>query len=215
MKAVNARKTFLLSLIILWCIATVMFYWIPYLSEISAGFKDNVGSGGMCGFASTEDLIDKLNKNTFFVISGIICIICILCSLVICMISYKRNAIRYIGIGVIIQTVFSLLIKLWNNYCMNNVKIESNIPSRWLIIAIIACIIICILYNLNYKVGCTLLGIATFLQVLNIIGIVQLGVGNLTSVSIRSIIFQCISAVTIYVLYWPLLVWSFRDGYQR
>lgn len=208
------KKTIFLSLIILWCAISIVFYWIPYLSEIS-DFANNIKYEIISGYISEQ----YLNKNIYSLIYlSIINIMCILFLFVVCILSYKKERlIRYIGVGIIWQTLIIILLKVWNNNLVDDYRNTEVISLKyWLMISITICVIISILYIFNKKLTYIILCIATFLQIFYTIELFKLNLGFFTQESIintnyLSIIFQCIDGVVIYILFWTLLIDSVKS----
>lgn len=209
------KKTFFLSLIILWNIISIVFYWTPYLSGISK-FADNIKYEIIGGYVSEQ----YLDKNIYSLTClSIISIICIFFSFVMCILSYKKEKmIKYIGIGIIWQTLVKVLLKVWNDNLIDNYRnVEIISLKYWLIISIITCVIISVLYVFNRKLMYIVLCITTVLQCLNVVEVLKSNIGLLTQGSITnpnylSIIFQCINGITIYILYWILLIDSVKSN---
>lgn len=209
------KKTIFLSLIILWCAISVIFYWVLYLFE-SLKFADNIKYEIIGGYVSKQFLEKNICSHIFI---SIISIICILFSFVICILSYKKEKmIKFIGIGTIVQTFFMVFLKFWNDnlvYADYSVDVEAEIVSfkSWLIISTVTCIIISLIYSFYNKPSFIILGISTILQVFNTIELFKSNIGFLTQESITntnylSIVFQCINGIVIYILYWILLIYT-------
>lgn len=210
------KKTSLLLLIVLWCIVSITFYWIPWIVEplkLLNWLKDEVD----VGYVSKQ----FLEKNIYSsIIIGIISIICISYSFIMCILFQKRKVKKYIGIGIVIQTFFMILLKSWNNTLVNadyNANDATEIISfkYWIVISFIICFIVCFLYFFNNKISYIILGASTALQILDTVELIKSNIEFLIQESITNpyylpIVFQCINGVVIYVLYWTLII-SFKN----
>lgn len=127
-------------------------------------------------------------------------------------ISFKnRKWIKFISIGIFIQTIFSTLLNVWKNYFIDSYNETEIIGLKmWIIIPITICILLITLTFLNNKILYGFLSVATILQLISTIMVFQSNQGFLLTQSITnpnylSIIFQCVNGAVIYILYWILI----------
>ena len=204
------------NLLLLWSIISIVFYWIPWIIEplnLLSWLKDEIDAGYVCK--------QFLEKNIYSsIIIGTVSIICMLYSFIICILSPKRKT-KKIGIGIVIQTFFMILLKLWNDTLVNadyNINDATEIISfkYWIIISLFLCIIICFLYFLNNEISYIILGVSTVLQVFDTVKLTKLNIEFLTKKSIIDpeytiVVFQCINGIVMYILYWMLLIDSVKS----
>ena len=203
------KRTVLLLVIMLWNIISIVFYWIPYLSEISK-FIDDIKYEIIGGYVNKPYLEKNIYGHMFL---GTMSIICTLFLFIMCILSYKkRRMTKYVGIGIIMQTFMIILLKIWNDNLVDDYNGTEVISLKyWLIISIIVSIGICFVYVLYNKISFVILFISSILQIINAIEFFKLNIGFLTQESIAnlnylSIVFQCTSGVTLYILYWILFI---------
>lgn len=213
-----SNKTIFLSLIILWNIISIIFYWIPHLFSIFVPFSDLE----TLKYLINSGCINKQELEIYVYSPVLLCIvniICILYLIIISILSYKNwNFVRHIGIGIIVQTFFTMLLKIWMKNLVNNYNDTEIINLKyWLIISIVVCVVVVTLYILKKWLAYILLGILTILQVFNTIELFKYNMGFLAQESITnpnylSVIFQCVNGIIIYILYWILLIDSIRSS---
>ncbi len=202
------KKAILISLLIIWCISYIILYWIPYIIEI-ATFVKHIKYEMLSGHTSIQFL--ELNIYSHFYLI-IISIICISITLFLCLFSYKKIDIKFIGVGIIFQTLFSISIRIRNYYLTNNYNgIEVISLKSWVILSFSICCIICLLYCIYRKISYIILCLTTILQLLCIIMFVKSNLEFLTTESIThpsyiKIVFRCINEIFGYVVYWLLII---------
>lgn len=222
MKKINLTiKTIILSLIMLWSIISIIFYWIPYLFSIFAPFSDLE----TLKYLINNGCINKQELEIYVYSPVLLCavnIICILYLIIMSILSYKNwNFVRHIGIGIVVQTFFTMLLKIWMENLVNNYNDTEIINLKyWLIISVVVCIVVVSLYILKKWLAYILLGISTILQVFSTIELFKYNIGFLAQETITnpyylSIIFQCVNGIIIYILYWILLIVSIKSSSGR
>lgn len=202
------KKTILISLLIIWCTTYIMLYWIPYIIEITT-FAKHIKSEMLRGHTSTQFLELNIYSHLYLII---ISIICISVTLLLCLFSYKKNIIKFIGVGIIFQSLFSISIRIRNYYLLNNYNGIEVISLRyWVILSFIICCIFCLLYCINKKSSYIILCLTTILQLLCVIMFVKSNLEFLTTEPIThpsyiKIICKCINEIFGYVIYWFLII---------
>lgn len=215
-KSFWTRKNILLILIVIWNILLVLFYWKPYFKETMRFFNNDVIKYGIIGGSVSKQFVEEYIYYNFTLFG--ISIACIISELLFSVLSLKNtNYTKFISIGIFTQTIFFTLLNVWKNYFIDSYNETEIIGLKmWTIISIVICILLIVFTLLNNKIFYMILSMATVLQVISTIMILQSNRGFLLTQSITnpnyfSIIFQCVNGIILYILYWILLIGSAKS----
>lgn len=207
------RKNILLCLIMLWSLVSIIFYWMPYLFTALQSNKD-LQYEIIGGYVSKPYLEKYIYSHIFL---WVISMICILYLIITCILSLtKALIVRYIGIGITIQTLFMKLLEFWSNNLIDanyyaDMATENISFQCWIIISVIACIVVCILYFFCCKISFMILLTSSILQICNTIDLFKSNIDFLIQEKITTpgymlIVFQCINGIFVYIIYWFLII---------
>lgn len=210
-KSFGARKNILFLLIIIWNAILILFYWKPYLTETIQFLNyDEIKYEIIGGYVNKQFLEEYIYYNFILFVTSIICIIS---EFLFSFFSFKNTKwIKFIGIGIFTQTLISTLLNVWKNYFVDSYNGTEVISLKmWAISSIAICIPFIITALLKRKILYTILSIATIFQIISTITIFQSNRGFLLTESITnpyyfSLIFECVSGIIIYILYWMLIL---------
>ena len=198
------RKNILLTLMIIWNLILILFYWKPYLLE-TISLKEHIKYEIIGGYVSKQFIEENIYYHFALFCISITCMFFESLSIIV---SFKNiKYIKFISIGIYIQTILSMLLGVWKKYFVDSYnKFEIIDFKIWIIVSIIICLTI-IIASKNTKTKHVFFYIATILQIVYTMS-------SLKTYSLNNIytIFECTNGIVIYILYWILITTKSEKG---
>lgn len=206
-KSFWTRKNIMLILIVIWNILLVLFYWKPYLINILE-------------FMNSDAVKYKILNNRD-IQKGLYCpmilisiiFVCVLMELIYTILSYINNKwIRFISIGIYIQTIYSFLLKIWNNNFSDSYEIKT-----WIISSTLVCITIVIFALKQVKQNTIFIFMTTLQLIYTLLSFKTYTFSFFRNEPITKpyyfyAIFECLHGIVIYILYWILIYTKSEKG---